>query len=157
MMRTDQWRLRDAVERSRAGTAAFALPVGKKKDTTHSNVADDHSGLSRAEKSPRERFGDLSLSNGSVGGRLFRALAVIEDLKRQRDADRCSIRHLQRSLDFEKEKVACYKEKAAMASRLQRQLEQARTSLEHAARIRDEQAEMLLLVTARSRSVPMLK
>ena len=135
MLRTDQRELRRAVGQTRAGTAAFAGPVGKK--------AGERRTLSSNKGS--ERFGDLCLSNGSVGGRLFRALAVIEDLKRQRDADRCSIRHLQRALQFEKEKVAAYKEKANTASRLQRQLEQARTSLEHAARIREEQAEILAM------------
>jgi hypothetical protein len=139
MLRTDQRDLRRAVEQSRAGTAAFALPVGKQTDSKRSATA-----LTLSNRS-QERFGELSLSNGSVGGRLFRALAVIEDLKRQRDADRCSIRHLQRALEFEKEKVAAYKEKANRASRLQRQLEQARTSLEHAARIREEQAEILAM------------
>ncbi len=143
MLRTDQRDLRRAVEQTRAGTAAFALPVGKKTDSTRSGTAGERSAYSSSRS--QERFGDLSLSNGSVGGRLFRAMAVIEDLKRQRDADRCSIRHLQRALEFEKEKVAAYKEKANMASRLQRQLEQARTSLEHAARIREEQAEILAM------------
>ena len=143
MLRTDQRELRRAVEQSRAGTSAFALPVGKQIHSKRSATASERSVFS--ENRSQERFGELSLSNGSVGGRLFRALAVIEDLKRQRDADRCSIRHLQRALEFEKEKVAAYKEKANRASRLQRQLEQARTSLEHAARIREEQAEILAM------------
>ncbi len=143
MLRTEQRDLRRAVEQTRAGTAAFALPVGKTTDSTRSGTAGERSAYSSSRS--QERFGDLSLSNGSVGGRLFRAMAVIEDLKRQRDADRCSIRHLQRALEFEKEKVAAYKEKANMASRLQRQLEQARTSLEHAARIREEQAEIIAM------------
>ena len=147
LLQSDQRGLRAAAAQARAGTAAFALPVCAKKDCTQNGSAGDRSGFSA--NASQERFGNVGLSNGSVGGRLFRALAVVEDLKRQRDADRCSIRHLHRSLEFEREKVAAYKEKATLATRLQRQLEEARTSLELAAEIRDEQAEIL----AMSRSV----
>ena len=85
--------------------------------------------VSAVELSPIASAGDLGLSHGSLGGRLFRALATVEDLRKQRDADRISIRHLQRQLAFEKERVAAFKDKAAQAERLQRQMETMRVSL----------------------------
>ena len=143
LLQGEQRELRRVIDHVRQppGTAAFALPVGrsgtprdKEEKSRVRHGARDCSrrtpvSVSAVELSPIASAGDLGLSHGSLGGRLFRALATVEDLRKQRDADRISIRHLQRQLAFEKERVAAFKDKAAQAERLQRQMETMRVSL----------------------------
>ena len=68
-------------------------------------------------------------AEGNIRGRLFRALTALEDEEKARKADQCVIRHLERQLEFEREQLKSYKGYKDKAARLQRQVEQLRTSL----------------------------
>ena len=85
-----------------------------------------------ADGSAQSRRDSAAIGCGSVEGRLSRALAALDDAKKQRDADQCSIRHLERQLHVEQNKSKSYKARAVQCSRLQRQVEQLRTSLDAA-------------------------